>query len=208
MKKLGTKNLILLGGFGLIVVLGVALLMLPAPGEAPQVVVTPAPEGAIDTVTYTKENCVGDECLAVAGLVYPVEGLTQEEEGILLRSLDDAYKGIALNSAALLEFGDVMPFINIVRIEQHYLAAQKALFDKYGIEIPENSRFDDAIIPEGLTKEEACAALAEFERQSIELYDTQLLPGVSERPDIYKVLSAINRASRDLHRNAYLSCSE
>jgi len=194
----------LLGGLALIVLLAGALFLIPAPRAERVAKMSSPDEGG----GYTKENCVADECLAVDGLSYPVAPLPREMEETLLRSLDDTYTAIALYTGALDRLGAVVPFINIVRTEQHYLAALKALFDKYGVAIPENDKFSRALPPEGISLTDACATLLEFERRSVAQYENTLLPRAAQHPDIMKVFTALARASRELHVPALARCAE
>ena len=204
-RTLSLRVWVLLGGMVLIVALAGALFFIPAPQEREQENQTGSAAAADG---YTKENCVADECLAVAGLSYPAGPLPQEAEEALLQSLGDTYTAIALYSGAMERLGPVMPFINIVRTEQHYLAALKALFDKYGVAIPENDKFSRALPPKGITFSDACATLLEFERSSVVLYEDTLLPRAAAYPDILKVFTAFARASRTLHMPALARCAE
>ena len=200
MKKIGLKNVVIIGLFGVIVALAGLLLLLPAPSNEPAI-------QPITSTEYTVENCVADECLAVEGLQYPVSGLPVEQAQALLRSLEDTYTMVAVYTTILNELGEGMPFLNIIRTEQHYQAAQKALFDKYGYVIPENTNIGEVDSAGELTVQDACAVAFEREQESINLYKNDLLPTVRDYPDLLKVLFVINRASEELHLPALRACA-
>ncbi len=166
-------------------------------------------DGAVGTATYTVENCVADECLAVPNFRYPARALPPQLEEALERSLQDTYQSIAFNSLVLTELGEGSPFLNIIRTDQHYLAAQLALFDKYNVTIPQNTWFDRIDTPESdLDRQLACARGFELKKETVRLYTTDLLPVVQDRPDLLKVFTAIANAADELQMPALDACYE
>ncbi|NBD73598.1 hypothetical protein GVX82_00975 [Patescibacteria group bacterium] len=187
---------------GAFIVLALAVTYLPAPEPAPE-------EPTVSATTYTVENCVADECLAVPNFRYPARALPAQLEEALTRSLQDTYQSIAYQTLMLTELGEGSPFLNIIRTDQHYLAAQKALFDKYNLTIPQNAWFDRIQAPaEGLDRQLACARGYELKQETVRLYRDDLLPLVTERPDLQKVFFAIKNAAETLQAPALERCYE
>ena len=82
--------------------------------------------------------------------------LTDREIEDLLAALDDEYKARATYRQVLADFGDVRPFSNIVEAEQRHIDALLVLFERYGIEVPEDPWPGQA--PRFSSIEEACQA--------------------------------------------------
>ena len=68
----------------------------------------------------------------------PSGTLTDREIEDLLMALDDEYKARATYRQVLADFGEVRPFSNIVEAEQRHIDALLVLFERYGIEVPDD----------------------------------------------------------------------
>ena len=154
----------------------------------------------------TKGTCNADGCLAVSDLEYPVGDLSEEAKSALESALDDEYKAYATYDAVINKFGNVRPFIMIIRAEEQHISSLKGLFDKYGLEIPENTYLGNISAPDTLA--EACSTGVEAEIANAKLYEDDLLPGVSDYEDITLVFNNLMRASQDSHLPAFERCAE
>ena len=77
-------------------------------------------------------------------------------EEALKEALDDEYKARATYRAVLAAYGDVRPFVNIVESEERHIGALGRLFERYGIEMPEDPWPARISAPESL--DASCAA--------------------------------------------------
>lgn len=151
-----------------------------------------------------QEGCIADECLLVDGLEYPVATLSDSAKAALGAALDDEYKAFATYQPVIEEFGAVRPFIMISRAEEQHIAALKALYDKYGIAVPENSYLGTISAPESVLA--ACQTGVDAETANAALYDDRLLPAVSTYPDIVRVFTNLRNASANRHLPAFERC--
>jgi len=154
----------------------------------------------------SRQNCLADGCLAIDGLNYPAGDLTDKAETALKTALDDEYKAQATYEAIISKLGSIRPFIMIVRAEEQHISSLKAIFDKYGVEIPENSYTGKITAPETLVQ--ACAAGVEAEIANAALYKDRLLPDVIDYEDITLVFTNLMNASQEKHLTAFERCAE
>mgnify|MGYP003530464339 CR=1 FL=1 len=125
--------------------------------------------------------------------------LTDREIEDLLAALDDEYKARATYRQVLADFGDVRPFSNIVEAEQRHIDALLVLFERYGIEVPEDPWPGQA--PRFSSIEEACQAGVQDEIDNAALYD-RVLAG-TERDDVLATYQNLQRASQENHLPAF-----
>lgn len=151
-----------------------------------------------------RESCVADECLAVDGLEYPVAVLSDAAKDALTAALDDEYKAFATYQAVMARLGSVRPFSMIIRAEEQHISSLKALFDKYGIAVPENPYLSKVSAPE--TLQSACALGVEAEVANAALYRDTLLPAAAAYTDITSVFTHLMQASSDRHLPAFSRC--
>ncbi|MBK9163202.1 MAG: DUF2202 domain-containing protein [Acidobacteria bacterium] len=109
---------------------------------------------------------------------------------------------IAIYQQVNREFNDPRPFVNIVRAEMRHADMLKALFTKYGMEIPENPWPGN--VPTYKSVAEACKAGVEAEILNRDLY-TRLFK-TTERQDILDTYRALQRASEENHLPAFQRC--
>lgn len=132
------------------------------------------------------------------------ERLTDEEIGGLLAALDDEYMAHATYMQVIADFGEVLPFTNIVEAEGRHIDALARLVRRYGVELPDNpwpgkvSRYETAT--------EACRAGVEAEIDNAALHD-RLMAGTS-RPDVLEVYRNLQRASQQNHLPAFRRSGE
>ena len=143
-----------------------------------------------------KQNCLADGCLLVDNLEYPVVAEVGADIKVALEeAIEDEYKAWSTYDAVIEKFGKVRPFIMIIRAEEQHIASLKALFDKYGFEIPENSWQSKVQVPESLS--EACAIGVEAEIANADLYQEKLIPVAEGYEDIVMVFNNLMSASEN-----------
>ena len=157
-------------------------------------------------LTESRGNCLADGCLAIDNLNYPAGELTDVAKTALNKALDDEYKAFATYEAIINKLGSIRPFIMIIRAEEQHISSLKALFDKYGLTIPENPYIGKVTSPETLA--EACTAGIEAEMANASLYKDDLLPNVKEYEDITMVFTNLMNASQQKHLTAFQKCAE
>jgi hypothetical protein len=156
-------------------------------------------------VNTDKENCLSDDCLSVNDLEYPISGISEDAKNALNRAIDDEYKAFSVYEKTIEKFGMVRPFSMIIRAEESHISSLKALFDKYGLEIPKNN-WTGKIIPEN-TLREACQTGVEAEIANAKLYKEELLPLVVDYEDITIVFTNLMDASQQKHLVAFEKCN-
>lgn len=149
-------------------------------------------------------NCLSDECLSVDNLDYPAGELSPEIQDALYKAIQDEYKAKAVYEATIDKFGSVRPFSMIVRAEEQHISSLKAVYDKYGLTIPEPEILSLSI-PDTLS--EVCQIGVDAEIENADLYKNELLPKVSEYSDITLVFTNLMNASQEKHLPAFQRCS-
>ena len=152
-----------------------------------------------------RESCVSDDCLAVEGLEYPAGELSAEAKESLMLALDDEYKALAAYDATIGALGNVRPFSMIRRAEEQHIASLKALFDKYGVAVPNNTHIGTVAAP--ATLQAACQMGVDAEKANASLYRGTLLPKVTTYPDLTQVFTHLMEASEDRHLPAFERCN-
>ena len=151
----------------------------------------------------TEKNCLADECL-LNDVTYPVSKLPEAVKKSLTLGLRDEYKAYATYKSVIDSFGNVRPFIMISRAEQQHIASLQGLYEKYGLDIPENNMLNTIQAPNSL--EEACAIGVQGEIDNIKLYKESLLPAVKNYEDITIVFTNLMNASEEKHLPAFTRC--
>ena len=152
----------------------------------------------------SRENCLADECLLVEDLEYPAGDLSMEAKEALGEAIDDEYKALSTYEAVMGKFGSGRPFSMISGAERQHIASLEALYDKYGLDVPENNWPGKIEAP--ATLREACQTGVEAEIANADLYEKKLLPAVSEYEDIAAVFENLMNASRQKHLPAFERC--
>ena len=151
-----------------------------------------------------RANCLADDCLLVEGVNYPVAELPESVQEALQLAIDDEYKALSTYEAVINRFGAVRPFAMIKGAEEQHIASLKAVYDKYGLEIPSNEWFGQIAAPDSL--QEACQVGVAAEIANAALYREQLLPVVTDYPDISAVFTSLMDASAQKHLPAFEKC--
>ena len=151
-----------------------------------------------------RANCLSDDCLLVEELNYPVAELPESVQEALQLAIDDEYKALSTYEAVIDRFGAVRPFVMIKGAEEQHIASLKAVYDKYGLEIPGNNWSGQVAAPASL--QEACQIGVAAEIANAALYREQLLPMVTDYPDISAVFTSLMSASAQKHLPAFEKC--
>ncbi len=162
-------------------------------------------QGAGQGRQMNRENCIADECLSVDGLEYPAGVLSEATKQALSAALDDEYKAFASYQAVIAQLGSVRPFSMIIRAEEQHISSLKALFDKYGVSIPENPYLAKVTVPS--TLQLACQVGVDAEIANASLYQDRLLPAVKDSADITSVFTNLMNASKERHLPAFDRCN-
>lgn len=152
----------------------------------------------------TASSCLQEECLEVENLEYPVSELPKEVVSALNAAIDDEYKAFTTYQTIIDNLGSIRPFSMIIRAEEQHISSLKAIYDKYGLEAPENPYSDLEVAD---TKSENCSIGVQAEIDNAALYNDELLPVVADYPDITSVFTKLMDASQDKHLPAFERCS-
>lgn len=193
------KILIVLIGIVLIAGLGFAFTR-----NSDEVEVTSQQSTALKDETPTEQNCISEDCLKIENLEYPVGELPDSAVQALGSAIDDEYKARATYEAVINKLGSVRPFSMIIRAEEQHISSLKAIYDKYGLDIPSDPYTNVEIAS---TKSENCSVGVQAEIDNAALYRDSLLPAVEEYPDIASVFTQLMNASQDNHLPAFERCA-
>ncbi len=163
------------------------------------------PENQGQNEQPNRDNCLADDCLLVEGLEYPVDELSAKVQKALGEAINDEYKALSTYEAVIAKFGIVRPFSMIKSAEEQHIASLKAIYDKYGLEIPENSWPSKISTP--TTLKEACQIGVDAEIANAALYKDKLLPAVQEYEDIMLVFTNLMNASEQKHLPSFEKCN-
>ncbi len=152
---------------------------------------------------YTESNCLAEDCLLIQDLEYPITELPVGVQTALNEALMDEYTARATYEAIMDEFGAVRPFSMIIRSEEQHISSLKAIYDKYGVEIPEFA--EQVTAPASLKA--ACQQGVAAEIANAALYRDSLLPAVEAYPEITAVFTNLMNASQDKHLPAFERCN-
>jgi hypothetical protein len=153
----------------------------------------------------SKENCLADDCLLVEDLEYPVSELPIEVQEALDEAINDEYKALSVYEAVVAKLGTVRPFSMIMGAEEQHIASLKAIYDKYGLEVPTNTWPSKVSAPS--TLQEACQIGVDAEIANAALYKEKLLPAVKEYEDITAVFENLMNASEEKHLPSFDKCN-
>jgi hypothetical protein len=156
-------------------------------------------------ISPSKNNCLADDCLLVDNLDYPVGELTPDAKRAIDEAINDEYKALVTYEAVISKFGAIRPFAMIKGAEEQHIASLKTIYDKYGIEVPENNFSGKIESP--LTIQAACQTGVEAEIANADLYENTLLPAVKGYEDITTVFTNLMNASLKKHLSAFERCN-
>jgi len=166
---------------------------------------SPSNNPVTNRVQMNRNNCLSDDCLLVDDLEYPVGDLTQEAKNALVKAIDDEYKAMSTYQKIIEKFGMVRPFPMIENAEEQHIASLKAIFDKYGLTVPENNWIGKINVPN--TLKQACQVGMDAEISNTKLYREELLPVVKDYQDVTFVFTNLMEASEQKHLVAFEKCN-
>lgn len=116
--------------------------------------------------------------------------------------LQDEYRAAAVYESVLAQFGQVLPFRNILLAEQQHAASIAALFTVRGLAVPPREPL--GTIPTFSSVSSACSLGATAEVENIAMYDRIL--ALDLPLDVRRVFEANRRASLVNHLPAFERC--
>ena len=161
--------------------------------------------GQGNKASINEETCLADDCLAVEELEYPAGTLPESVKNALDEAINDEYKALSTYEVVISKFGMVRPFSMIKGAEEQHIASLKAIYDKYGLEVPRNEWSGSVAAPS--TLQEACQTGVDAEIANASLYRDKLLPAVSDFQDITIVFTNLMNASQEKHLPAFDRCN-
>jgi len=117
---------------------------------------------------------------------------------------DGEYAALAEYTAIVQKFGQVQPYATILQAEERHIAALKRHFEIRGLAIPENPFLGTVQAPDTL-KQAADAGIIAEER-NVAIYD-QLLEQVKDQPDLVRVFTHLQYASKEHHLVAFTAAA-
>ncbi len=145
--------------------------------------------------------------LLIIGLIItnPLYGLSKqtnkdsETEKALVAAWNDTKQAQLIYQNVIHKFGQVAPFVHILKEERQHEEMLMSLFVKYGFEVPAETLNLKTYNPKNLA--EACQIAIEKEKTSAELYATYLK--VVKLPCIWHTFGYIQRQSQEKHLPAF-----
>ncbi len=129
--------------------------------------------------------------------------LDAKTQQVMVESIQDEYHAKAFYNAVIEKFGPVRPFINIVQAEERHAQRWVALFNQYGLPVPEDSFAGKIAAPATLS--EACELAIAAEIANVKMYDG-FLEFVTE-PDLRTIFSQLRNVSENQHKVAFERCA-
>ncbi len=127
----------------------------------------------------------------------------QDELAAMNSAIQDEYHAEAVYLGVLADFGEVLPFYNIVFAEQRHSETIASLFVRRGLDVPSSDHTVDNV-PRFDSVPAACAVAVEAEVANIEMYDLLLEGDLAA--DVRRVFQNNRRASLDHHLLAFEAC--
>jgi hypothetical protein len=118
-------------------------------------------------------------------------------------AIQDEFHAEQIYLRVLADYGNVLPFFNVVVAEQRHSTALAGVLERRGLTAP-TSEWTLDNVPRFASVAAACAAAADAEVANIALYDRLLL---GELPtDVRNVFTNNRRASLEKHLPAFNAC--
>ena len=135
--------------------------------------------------------------------VAPSAALSTAAVSALDTAIDDEYFAEAMYLRVLADFGNVLPFFNVVVAEQRHSASLRGVYERRSLISPP-SRWDLGTVPSFASVPAACAAAVDAEIANIAMYDRLL--ALDLPADLRTVLASNRSASLNKHYPAFLRC--
>jgi rhodanese-related sulfurtransferase len=128
---------------------------------------------------------------------------------VLQKTLDlallDEYKARNFYRNVISKFGQVKPFINIIKAEEKHIASLLSLYQTYNLK-PALEPVTEAVQLDSVPA--ACATGVQAEIDNAALYRNTLLPQVAGYSDVTSVFTNLMNASQDNHLPAFQRCAK
>jgi hypothetical protein len=147
-------------------------------------------------------KCTAGGRVRTHGKEHDLSVLNDVERQALRDALDDEYGAWATYDQVIRDFGPERPFINIREAEARHIEALRTLFQRYELEMPENTW--PGQVPRFASMRDACEAGLEAEVANAALYG-RLMRSTS-RQDVLEVFGNLQRASQR-HLPAFRRCA-
>lgn len=124
-------------------------------------------------------------------------------EQMLRYAIEDEYLAQAEYTAIIKQYGEVKPFINIVRAENHHIALLVNVYQTRGIAVPENTAAQHVVAVKSLANAMAIGYQAELD--NIAMYQQFLANPLLNKPeneDVKVVFTMLMQAS-EKHLQAF-----
>jgi hypothetical protein len=136
--------------------------------------------------------------LLMVGNVFAAQ-LDEQTQQALIDAINDEYMARATYQKVIDQFGPIRPFTNIIKAEETHIQYLLPLFEKYGVEVPEDNWSDK--VPSFSSVQEALEAGVQAEIANAGMYD-EFFKTVKEE-DILSVFTLLRDASQDKHLPAF-----
>ena len=133
--------------------------------------------------------------------------LTPEARQALVEALagpDGEFAAHALYSSILAQFGQVLPYAAIRDAETRHVQALKRQLEKYGVQVPADPFVGKVKAPKSLA--DAARDAVASEEKNVAMYE-RYLTTVKDYPDLTRVFTNLQRASREAHLPALKAAS-
>jgi hypothetical protein len=178
-------------------VIGLSLLLLIGAAGCRQQIVKGSDNRVNEMQTADKkDDSVQDLTKETGGEVYGAVAVGNADEltveKMLIYSLEDEYKARAQYNATISKFGEFLPFSNIIYSEEQHISMLQALFERYGVEVPEDHGSNFVLGFE--TKEDAFKLGVQAEIENIDMYEKFLKQDLND--DVKVVFERLMNASK------------
>lgn len=120
-------------------------------------------------------------------------------EEMLSYAIQDEYLAKAEYELIISQYGEIRPFINIVKAEQTHIDLLLPLFETHNISLPENNASEFVVLPESITS--AIATGIEAEEMNIAMY--QIFLAQDNLPDDVRSVFEYLMSASENHLSAF-----
>lgn len=138
------------------------------------------------------------------GMVLPRISWADSTTEAMNEAIQDEYRAYETYQNVISDFGQVRPFVNIVKAESRHIKELTALYHVRGLEAPK-SHWNKENVPSYQSVESACLAAVQGELNNIAIYD-RLMKLVLPQ-DVRETFSYLRRASLENHLPAFQRCA-
>lgn len=150
-------------------------------------------------------NRNAQQAMGMFSLLPPASDVALSDAALAAMSagLEDELTALAVYNGVIEQFGEVRPFVNIVRSEQQHADAWLFMYERYGVMVPEAPTVN---VPTFDTLADACQFGVDAEINNAALYDAQMA-AFADYPDLAQVATALRNASEYNHLVAFQNCA-